>query len=147
MTVGGNSDQSRMWRNRHTHLTFCALAKHSWKPESKAVGYNFSIVASQITPKHKAWNNKHLLIPSSFCGSGIWKQLILVLPAPGLKWGCSQDVSFLKACPEWKGASHGQRSLVGYGPQGHRVGHKWSDLAYTYTQHTGVEDLFPRWLI
>ena len=24
---------------------------------------------------------------------------------------------------------HGQRSLVGYSPRGHRVGHNWSDLA------------------
>ena len=29
------------------------------------------------------------------------------------------------------GVSHGQRSLVGYSPQGHRVGRNWSDLAFT----------------
>ena len=33
------------------------------------------------------------------------------------------------------GESHGQRSLVGYGPWGHRVGHDWSDLA----QHNTAE--------
>ena len=31
------------------------------------------------------------------------------------------------------GESHAQRSLVGYGPQGRRVGHGWSDLARTCT--------------
>ena len=31
------------------------------------------------------------------------------------------------------GESQGQRKLVGYSPQGHRVGHDWSDLAHIYT--------------
>ena len=30
------------------------------------------------------------------------------------------------------GESHGQRSLVGYSPWGHRVGHDWSDWAHTH---------------
>ena len=30
------------------------------------------------------------------------------------------------------GESHWQRSLVGYSPLGHRVGHNWSDLAHTH---------------
>ena len=30
------------------------------------------------------------------------------------------------------GESHGQRTLVGYSPQGHRVGHDW--VTNTYTQ-------------
>ena len=30
------------------------------------------------------------------------------------------------------GESYGWRNLVGYSPRGHRVGHDWSDLAYTY---------------
>ena len=33
------------------------------------------------------------------------------------------------------GESHGQRSLVGYSPYGHRVGHDLSDLAYTHHIH------------
>lgn len=35
---GRNQGQSRMLRNKHTDLTFCTLAKHSWKPESSGVG-------------------------------------------------------------------------------------------------------------
>ena len=30
------------------------------------------------------------------------------------------------------GESHGQRSLVGYGPESQTVGHNWSDLAHTH---------------
>ena len=30
------------------------------------------------------------------------------------------------------GESHGQRSLVGYSPWGHRIGHDWSDLAHYF---------------
>ena len=33
-------------------------------------------------------------------------------------------------CP---GESRGQRSLVGYGPEAHRVRHDWSNLAHTHT--------------
>ena len=33
------------------------------------------------------------------------------------------------------GESHGQRSLVGYSPWGCRVGHNWSDLAWTRRQY------------
>ena len=33
-------------------------------------------------------------------------------------------------CP---GESCEQRSLVGYGPEAHRVGHDWSNLAHTHT--------------
>ena len=36
------------------------------------------------------------------------------------------------------GETHGQRSLVGYSPQGCRVGHKWSDLACTQHTHSVV---------
>ena len=32
------------------------------------------------------------------------------------------------------GESHGQRSLVGYSPLSHRVGHGWSDLACTHAR-------------
>ena len=32
------------------------------------------------------------------------------------------------------GESHGQRSLVGYSPRHHRVGHAVSDSAYTQSQ-------------
>ena len=37
------------------------------------------------------------------------------------------------------GESHGQRSLVGYSPWGHRVGHDWSDLAQHSTQLIHVD--------
>lgn len=37
LTEGGNQGQNRMLSNKHTDLTFCVLAKHSWKPESKGV--------------------------------------------------------------------------------------------------------------
>ena len=37
-----------------------------------------------------------------------------------------------KPTPEFlPGESHGQRSLVGCSPQGHRVGHEWSNLTHT----------------
>lgn len=37
LTEGGNQGQSRTLSNKHTDFTFCVLAKHSWKPESKGV--------------------------------------------------------------------------------------------------------------
>ena len=47
---------------------------------------------NKLSWKLVAWNNKHLL-PHSFYGSGIWKQISWVFLVQGLSWGCSQDVS------------------------------------------------------
>ena len=45
------------------------------------------------------------------------------------------------------GDSHGQRSLVGYNPQGHRVRQDWNDLAHTHSGAGGTGRRDPKSVI
>ena len=102
-----------------------------WLPWASG-GQGKDIQASQVTPvvKNPPANPGDVrdlgLIPGS--GRSLGREDPWVGKIPWRRAQQSTPVFF-------HGESQGQRSLAGYGPQGHRVGHDWSDLAHTHEGH------------